>query len=74
MQAKRYCAAIFLCLLASFQPLMADQDRPNILWITSEDNGPELDAMAMGTQTLPILMRLAKKSLRYKTCWSNAPV
>ena len=74
MQAKRYCAAIFFCLLASFQPLMADQDRPNILWITSEDNGPELGCYGDGYADTPNIDALAKKSLRYKTCWSNAPV
>jgi arylsulfatase A-like enzyme len=48
--------------------------RPNILWITSEDNGPELGCYGDDYATTPHIDTLAKRSLLYKTCWSNAPV
>ncbi len=49
-------------------------DRPNILWITSEDNGPQLGCYGDSYAETPNIDALAAKSLRYQTCWSNAPV
>ncbi|SRR6056297_430447 len=49
-------------------------ERPNILWITSEDNGPELGCYGDTYADTPNIDSLASKSLRYKRCWSNAPV
>ncbi|MBK5291733.1 MAG: sulfatase [Acidobacteriia bacterium] len=54
--------------------LAADGPRPNILWITSEDNGPHLGCYGDTYATTPNLDRLASNSLRYNTAWSNAPV
>jgi len=48
--------------------------RPNILWITSEDTGPQLGCYGDTYATTPNLDRLATKSLRVLNCWSNAPV
>ncbi len=48
--------------------------RPNILWITSEDNGPELGAYGDAYATTPNLDRLAERGFRYRTVWSNGPV
>ena len=52
----------------------ADQKRPNILWITSEDNGPHLGCYGDTFATTPNLDRLAAKGMIYLTAWSNAPV
>ncbi|MEZ6145498.1 MAG: sulfatase-like hydrolase/transferase [Planctomycetaceae bacterium] len=49
-------------------------DRPNILWITSEDNGPHLGCYGDEYATTPQLDAFAETGLRYLTCWSNAPV
>ncbi|MCA9077220.1 MAG: sulfatase-like hydrolase/transferase [Planctomycetaceae bacterium] len=49
-------------------------DRPNILWITSEDNGPHLGCYGDEYATTPNLDAFAETGLRYLTCWSNAPV
>ena len=54
--------------------IAADSPRPNILWITSEDNGPELGCYGDDYATTPNIDALAARSLRYRTCWSNAPV
>ncbi len=48
--------------------------RPNILWITCEDIGPHLGAYGDRYADTPNLDRLAARGLRYRTCWSNAPV
>ncbi len=49
-------------------------DRPNILWISSEDNGPHLGSYGDSDANTPNLDALAKRSVIYRTCWSNAPV
>ncbi|TWT66549.1 sulfatase-like hydrolase/transferase [Allorhodopirellula solitaria] len=47
---------------------------PNILWLTSEDNGPELGCYGDSYADTPHIDELAAESLRYRMCWSNAPV
>src|SRR5262245_33993291 len=51
-----------------------DPARPNILWITSEDNGPQLGCYGDSYATTPNLDRLAARGMIYRKCWSNAPV
>ena len=48
--------------------------RPNVLWITSEDNGPHLGAYGDTYADTPHLDRLASQGLTYLNCWSTAPV
>lgn len=48
--------------------------RPNILWISSEDNGPQLGCYGDRFATSPHIDALAAKGLRFNRCWSNAPV
>jgi arylsulfatase A-like enzyme len=50
------------------------QRRPNILWITSEDNGPQLGAYGDRFAVTPQLDRLAQRGMIYLNAWSNAPV
>ena len=47
---------------------------PNILWITSEDNGPHLGCYGDSYATTPNLDALAKKGMIYTRAISNAPV
>jgi len=49
-------------------------DLPNILWITSEDMGPEMGCYGDGYAVTPNLDALAERSLRYQMAWSVAPV
>jgi arylsulfatase A-like enzyme len=49
-------------------------ERPNILWLTSEDHGPHMGCYGDTYATTPNVDALAAKSLRYAKCWSNAPV
>lgn len=63
----------FLSLFISALAVNAT-DRPNILWITSEDNGPHYGCYGNGYATTPNIDTLAEKSLRYTRASSNAPV
>ena len=56
------------------RPAVAADDRPNILWITSEDNGPHLGCYGDDYAVTPSLDQFASTGTRYLTCWSNAPV
>jgi arylsulfatase A-like enzyme len=69
-------AAIAIGLAATHSTALrsAQADRPNILWITSEDNGPEIGAYGDTYATTPNLDALASRGFRYRTAWSNGPV
>ena len=60
-------------LLACAAALIA-QDKPNILWITSEDHGPEMGAYGDKFATTPNVDALAAKGMIYLNAWSTAPV
>lgn len=49
-------------------------DRPNILWFTTEDIGPNLGCYGDKYAVTPNLDAFAKKSQLYLRAWSNAPV
>lgn len=76
MNLPRFCSILLLiALFCSFDGTLSAADKlPNILWITSEDNGPHLGCYGDDYATTPNLDKLAEKSLRYTNCWSNAPV
>ncbi len=60
--------------LAGFVACARGADRPNVLWITSEDNGPQLGCYGDKYATTPNLDRLAARGTIYRNAWSNAPV
>ena len=61
--------ATFLFFLTSVHA-----DRPNILWITSEDNSPMLGCYGDPIARTPHIDQFAKESVRYLNCFSNAAV
>jgi arylsulfatase A-like enzyme len=65
---------LLLLLLTLFTAPLAAADRPNILWITSEDNGPQLGCYGDKYADTPNLDRLAARGLRFENVWSVAPV
>lgn len=70
---------LFIFALASAglaNPLAAGGSnvRPNILWITCEDIGPQLGCYGDTYATTPHLDRLAARGLTYSRAWSCAPV
>ena len=60
----------FLFLSLSLSAL----ERPNILWITSEDNGPDLGAYGLDYAHTPALDNLAKESAIYTNAFATAGV
>jgi len=62
-------------LLAAFVcSVLSAADQPNILWITSEDHGPEMGLYGDTYADTPHVDALAAKGLRYNFAWSTAPV
>lgn len=57
-------------------PLLSAQSKkqPNILWVTCEDMSPNLGCYGDKFAKSPTIDSLAQRSLRYRHCWSNAPV
>jgi uncharacterized sulfatase len=73
--ARTGTAVLFLCLVAVVPRVAAEQaTRPNILWITSEDNGPHLGCYGDQYADSPNIDRLAGQGVIYLNCWSTAPV
>jgi len=62
------CAAAFAFISAT------TAERPNILWLTTEDNGPELGCYGDEFATTPHIDALAARGMIYSLAWSNAPV
>jgi len=61
-------SAVYLCGLAH-----ADE-RPNILWLTTEDHGPHLGCYGDVNAITPNLDSFSCQSLRYTRASSNAPI
>ncbi len=57
---------------AAFSVVAAE--RPNVLWITSEDNSPYLGCYGDPLAQTPNLDRLAAQGVRYRHAFANAPV
>ena len=49
-------------------------ERPNILWISSEDHGVQMGCYGDANASTPHVDRLASRGLRYTQVWSCAPV
>ena len=61
------------CLLALALPAVA-ADKPNILWLTSEDHSPHMGCYGDKLARTPNVDALAAKGLRFRRAWSVAPV
>jgi len=60
------------CCLPSFAATAAP--KPNILWLTSEDHGPEMGCYGDKLARTPNVDALAAKGMLFKKAWSTAPV
>jgi arylsulfatase A-like enzyme len=70
-----FSLALTACQEATQTPVQSEPDeRPNILWIVSEDNSPWLGSYGDEVATTPRLDALAAESIRYTRAYSNAPV
>jgi arylsulfatase A-like enzyme len=48
--------------------------RPNILWLVSEDNGPFIGAYGDGLAHTPTIDALARRGILFRNVYANAPV
>ncbi|MFY0653553.1 MAG: sulfatase-like hydrolase/transferase [Cyclobacteriaceae bacterium] len=76
-----YLSTFFLFLLVAILGLSCQTkkeptkaDKPNVLWIVSEDNSPFLGCYGDDFATTPNLDALAKSGIRYENAFSPAPV
>lgn len=60
------------CLLSGAAVVAAD--RPNILWLTSEDHGPHVGAYGDALARTPTFDALAARGMAYRRAWSTHPV
>jgi arylsulfatase A-like enzyme len=58
----------------AFAQTSANLERPNILWIVSEDNNPLIGAYGDPLAHTPNIDALAGKGILFKNAYSNAPV
>ena len=66
--------AATLASLASRANANTDADRPNILWLISEDTSPDLACYGTPCVKTPNLDRLASQGTRYTNAFVTAPV
>lgn len=69
-----WIAVVYLCVAPMTWAQTPDGDRPNVLWITSEDNSPYLACYGDAQAKTPNLDQLAAKGVRYRNAFSSAPV
>jgi arylsulfatase A-like enzyme len=77
LASLRPILVVFTCLLSALAMVQqaSGQDRPNILWITSEDNGVKWVGCYGGTNAdTPAIDQLATEGFRYTNCFDNAAV
>lgn len=68
------CPILTLLALVSGLAFSAEAQRPNILWLTSEDHGPEMGCYGDKLARTPNVDALAAKGMLFKKAWSTAPV
>lgn len=66
--------SVSLSLLLSLTTVAAPADRPNILWLTSEDHGIEMGCYGDANARTPNIDALAAQGMIFKKAWSNHPV
>ena len=71
---RRFAGLLLLPVLALQSSAAPDSMRPNILWITSEDNSPYLGCYGDELANTPNLDKLATEGVRYRNAFANAPV
>ncbi|MGV3484345.1 MAG: sulfatase-like hydrolase/transferase [Planctomycetaceae bacterium] len=66
------CSYVIVAIAAA--PVAISADRPNILWLTSEDHGPEMGCYGDTLARTPNVDALAEQGMIFKRAWSTAPV
>ncbi len=66
---------LLLQLVMVMHPLLAQQDRPNIVWLVTEDNSKHFMRLYdKGGASMPQIESLAKQGIVFNRAFSNAPV
>ena len=75
MTLRSHLLVAFFIFAALTQSAIASEsaDRPNIVWLSTEDIGPHLGCYGYDIKT-PNIDAFAKKSLTFDVAWSNYPV
>lgn len=75
---KYYCInllLLFLCVGSGPQTALHAQERPNIVWLVSEDNSVHyIDHFIKGGAKMPNVEALARKGITFTRAFSNGPV
>ena len=66
--------AVFIFIFCLVTSWSMSADKPNILWISTEDHGPHLGSYGDEYATTPNLDAFAKRAFRYNKASSNVPV
>ena len=66
--------AFAIILVGCPTKLVIAADHPNILWVTSEDHGPEMGCYGDKLARTPNIDAVAAKGMIFKHAWSVAPV
>lgn len=74
IQTTTIVTLVFLVQTLSSHSIANATDRPNVVWITSEDHGPEMGCYGDSVARTPNVDALAAKGMIYKKAWSCAPV
>lgn len=75
MQLQKTFRRLLSAGLAAFAaPGIAADAKPNILWLTSEDHGPEMGCYGDVNARTPNVDALAAKGMIFQRVWSTAPV
>lgn len=69
-----YCLAALLYLVSGAVSACSEEEKPNILWIVSEDNSPLIGAYGDSFATTPNIDAFAKAGVRYTHAFATAPV
>src|SRR3990170_2633797 len=74
MKATLFYLVIILAFFDGRVCSQTSEQRPNILWIVSEDNSPLIGAYGDRFATTPNIDRFATQGVRYTNAFATAPV
>jgi N-sulfoglucosamine sulfohydrolase len=74
MECAKYFAMAFLISAVTWANTSAQESRPNILWITIEDWGPQLSCYGTKGLHTPHVDKLASEGVRFARAFTTSPV
>jgi uncharacterized sulfatase len=71
---RKPISLLALLILFAMTQFGISEERPNILWLTSEDHGPAMGCYGDTLARTPNVDALAARGMIFRTAWSVAPV